>query len=184
MLYNKASSLVHSSNQAIVHHIFRSNTNGTTPSECWIKVINLVKKLLSTCRFVKKSIETIIRWLQTSCNWAIDIRKILNWSECTWNWSNISVYLFIKLILLCLTPIIPWDQKLVVSCLGTLWEEKYFFSNFFFWTSELHISQAFRQHQAHQLSTPYESMVNFCSKWVVTSFFLYFLKSSYMWSCG
>jgi hypothetical protein len=31
-----------------------------------------------------------------------------------------------------LTPEIPWDQKLVDCCLGSLCEEKYFFFNFFF----------------------------------------------------
>jgi hypothetical protein len=31
-----------------------------------------------------------------------------------------------------LTPKIPWDQKLVDRCLGSLCEEKYFFFNFFF----------------------------------------------------
>jgi hypothetical protein len=36
--------------------------------------------------------------------------------------------------------------------------------------SELHISQAFQQHQARQIPTPYELMVKFCSKYVVNSF--------------
>jgi hypothetical protein len=46
-----------------------------------------------------------------------------------------------------LTPKIPWDQKLVDCCLGSLCEDFYFFFNFFFKTSELHISQAFCEHQ-------------------------------------
>jgi hypothetical protein len=77
-----------------------------------------------------------------------------------------------------LTPKIPWDQKLVDRSLGSLCEEKYFFSNFFFWISELRISQAFLKHQAHQIWIPYVPMVKFCSKWVLNLFFLYFLQSS------
>ena len=61
-----------------------------------------------------------------------------------------------------LTPKIPKDQKLVDCCLGSLCEEEYFFFNFFFWTSELHILQAFREHQAHPIPTPYEFVANFC----------------------
>jgi hypothetical protein len=49
--------------------------------------------------------------------------------------------------------------------------------------SELHNSQAFYQHQARQIPTLYDP-VNFCSKWVVNSFFLYFLGNSQMQSCG
>jgi hypothetical protein len=32
----------------------------------------------------------------------------------------------------------------------------------FFWMSELHISEAFREHQARPIPTPYEPVVNFC----------------------
>jgi hypothetical protein len=53
-----------------------------------------------------------------------------------------------------------------------LCEEKYIFFNIFFWTSELHILQAFQEHQTRQIPTPYESGVKFCSKWVLSSFFL------------
>jgi hypothetical protein len=42
-----------------------------------------------------------------------------------------------------LTPKILWNQKLVDCSLGNLYEEKLKKFNFFFWTSELHISQAF-----------------------------------------
>jgi hypothetical protein len=56
--------------------------------------------------------------------------------------------------------------------------------NFFFWTSELHISQAFRKHQANPIPTPYEPVANFCWKQVLSSFFLYFLRSSYKQPCG
>jgi hypothetical protein len=59
-----------------------------------------------------------------------------------------------------------------------------FFSIFIFWTGELHISQAFCRHQARPIPTPYEPVVKFCSKWVLSSFFLYFLRSSYMQPCG
>jgi hypothetical protein len=63
----------------------------------------------------------------------------------------------------------------------------YFFFNSFFWTSELHISQAFRKHQARPFPTPYEPVANFCWKQVLNSFFMYFLRSSYMkpygWNC-
>jgi hypothetical protein len=79
-----------------------------------------------------------------------------------------------------LTPKIPWDQKLVNCCLGSLCKEKYFWFNFFFWTSELHISQAFREYQVRQILTPYEPVANFCWKRVFSSFFQYFLRSSYM----
>ena len=79
-----------------------------------------------------------------------------------------------------LTPKIPWDQKLVDCCLDSLWEEIFIFFNFFFWTSELHISQAFREHQARQISTLYELVEKFCWRWVISSFFMYFLNSSYM----
>jgi hypothetical protein len=34
--------------------------------------------------------------------------------------------------------------------------------NFHFWTSELHISQAFREHQARPILTLYEPVVKFC----------------------
>jgi hypothetical protein len=34
------------------------------------------------------------------------------------------------------------------------------------------------------IPTPYESMVNFLSKWVVNSFFLYLLRSSYVQLCA
>jgi hypothetical protein len=61
----------------------------------------------------------------------------------------------------CLTPKIPIDQKLVDCCLGSLCEEKLFFFNFFFCTSELHISQAFREHQARPIPTPYEPVAIF-----------------------
>ena len=63
-------------------------------------------------------------------------------------------------------------------------KQNMFFKFFSFWTSELHNSQAFRQHQARLIPTPYDPMVNFYSKRVVSSFFLYFLKSSYMQPCG
>jgi hypothetical protein len=46
--------------------------------------------------------------------------------------------------------------------LGSLCEEFLFFFNFFFWTSELHISQAFREHQARPILTLYEPLANFC----------------------
>ena len=81
---------------------------------------------------------------------------------------------------------IPWDQKLVDCSLGSLCEEFFFFI-FFFWTSELHISQAFREYQACLIPTLYESVANFCWKWVSSSFFFHFLRSSYMlpygWKC-
>jgi hypothetical protein len=44
--------------------------------------------------------------------------------------------------------------------------------------SELHISQASQEHQIHPILTPYELVVKFCSKWVLSSFFIYFLRSS------
>jgi hypothetical protein len=68
--------------------------------------------------------------------------------------------------------------------LGSLCEEKSLFFNFFFWTSELHISQAFREHQARPIPTPYEPVANFCWKQVLSSFSFYFMRSSYMQPCG
>jgi hypothetical protein len=50
--------------------------------------------------------------------------------------------------------------------------------------SELDILQAFCEHQARPIPTLYEPVVKFCSKRVLSSFFLYFLKSSYMQPCG
>jgi hypothetical protein len=50
--------------------------------------------------------------------------------------------------------------------------------------SELHISQAFCEHQARPIPTPYEPVANFCWKQVLSSFFMYFLRSSYMQPCG
>jgi hypothetical protein len=79
-----------------------------------------------------------------------------------------------------LSPKIPCKQKLVNCYLGSLYEEFIYFFNFFFWTSKLHILQAFWDHQARPISTPYEPMVKFCSKWVLCSFFLYFFKSSHV----
>jgi hypothetical protein len=51
---------------------------------------------------------------------------------------------------------------LVDCCLGNLCEEKQSFFNFFFWTSELHISQAFCEHQECPIHTPYEPVASFC----------------------
>jgi hypothetical protein len=82
-----------------------------------------------------------------------------------------------------LTPKIPWDQKLVDCCLGSLCEDFYFIFKFFFWTSELHISQAFHEHQACPIPTLYEPVANFCWKQVLSSFFMYFLRNSYMQPC-
>jgi hypothetical protein len=60
-----------------------------------------------------------------------------------------------------LTPKIPSDQKLLDCRLGSFCEEKFFFFNFFFWTSALSISQAFREHEARPILTPYAPVVNF-----------------------
>jgi hypothetical protein len=64
---------------------------------------------------------------------------------------------------------------------------KEFVFNFFFWTSDLYISQAFWQYQACQILTPYEPVMKFCTKRVLIYFFMYFLRSSYMepygWNC-
>jgi hypothetical protein len=58
------------------------------------------------------------------------------------------------------------------------------FFSIFFWTSELRISQAFCEHQARPIPTLYEPMANFCWKHVLSLFFMYFLRSSYMQPCG
>jgi hypothetical protein len=67
-----------------------------------------------------------------------------------------------------LTRKIPLDQNLVDCSLDSLYEEKISFFLFFFWTSELHISQVFQEHQVCPILTPYEPMVNFCLKWILT----------------
>jgi hypothetical protein len=46
------------------------------------------------------------------------------------------------------------------------------------------ILQAFREHQAHPIPTPYEPVANFCWKQVWSSFFMYFIRRSYMQPCG
>jgi hypothetical protein len=51
---------------------------------------------------------------------------------------------------------------MVDCCLGNLCEEKYKKIELFFLTSELHILQAFCEHQARPILTPYEPVVNFC----------------------
>jgi hypothetical protein len=54
---------------------------------------------------------------------------------------------------------------------------------FFFWTSQLHMSQAFWQCQAQQILTLYEHVMNLCSKWILY-FFEELLKISYLTSYG
>ena len=46
-----------------------------------------------------------------------------------------------------LIPKIPWQQEVVLCYLDSFWKEKHLFFNLFVWTSKLHISQAFPQHQ-------------------------------------
>jgi hypothetical protein len=46
--------------------------------------------------------------------------------------------------------------------LDSLYEEIVFLKIFFFWMSELHILQAFREHQARPIPIPSEPVVNFC----------------------
>jgi hypothetical protein len=60
--------------------------------------------------------------------------------------------------------------------LGSLLEEKSFFFNFFFWTSELYISQAFQEHQARQIPTPYEARGEFLFKTGFEFIFLVFFE--------
>jgi hypothetical protein len=49
--------------------------------------------------------------------------------------------------------------------------------------SELHISQAFRQHQTHQIPNPYELVVNFYSKWIVNNSYLSnYGQIAYFWT--
>jgi hypothetical protein len=49
-------------------------------------------------------------------------------------------------------------------------------SIFFFWTSELHILQAFREHQARQIPTPYEPMAKKIMKTGIKLIFHVFSK--------
>jgi hypothetical protein len=73
-----------------------------------------------------------------------------------------------------LTPKISWNQKLFDCNFGSLCEEFLFFQFFLLdeWTTYF----------ISILGTP--SMYNSCSKWILSSFFLYFLRSSYMKPCG
>jgi hypothetical protein len=51
--------------------------------------------------------------------------------------------------------------------------------------SELHISQAFREHQAHPIPTLYEPVASFCWNQVLYEFFRELMWSyKYMQSCG
>jgi hypothetical protein len=50
------------------------------------------------------------------------------------------------------------------SLFGQLLGRGIFFNFFFLGTSEPDFSQAFREHQARSIPTPYEPVVNFCSK--------------------
>jgi hypothetical protein len=50
----------------------------------------------------------------------------------------------------------------------------FFLSIFFFWTSELHILQAFWEHQARQFLIPYEPVVKFSFKMGIKLIFLVF----------
>ena len=49
--------------------------------------------------------------------------------------------------------------------------------------SELHISQAYWQHQARHIPTPYELVVNFYSKWIKFVFHVFYeeLLHATMW---
>ena len=67
---------------------------------------------------------------------------------------------------------------------GQLMWRKIIFFQFFLKRNELHISKAFQEHQTCLIPASYEPMVKFCLKRVLNSFFLYFLKSSYIHSCG
>jgi hypothetical protein len=63
-------------------------------------------------------------------------------------------------------------------------EEKYIFSNFFLWTSELPKPQALYKQQVHPIPTPFEPMANFCWKHVSNSCSLSSLVSLNMQPCG
>jgi hypothetical protein len=63
-----------------------------------------------------------------------------------------------------------WSFNIWAACE----KENTFFLNYFFRTSELHISEAFFQHQAHPILTMYEPMIKFCSKSIVSYFFVIF----------
>jgi hypothetical protein len=75
----------------------------------------------------------------------------------------------------------PWNFLVIKNWLFDVWaisrNKISFLFNYYFWMSKLNISQAFWQHQACPIPTLHKPMVNFCSKWVVSSFFLYFLRT-------
>jgi hypothetical protein len=65
-----------------------------------------------------------------------------------------------------------WLIAVCVACT----KKNIFVSTFFFWMSEVHISQAFWEHQACQIPIPYEPVVKFCSKLVFMFILLVFSK--------
>jgi hypothetical protein len=54
------------------------------------------------------------------------------------------------------------DWELVDCCLGRFCAKECLFSNIFIQTSELYISEAFRDHQARQIPSLYQTAANIC----------------------
>jgi hypothetical protein len=52
------------------------------------------------------------------------------------------------------------DREVVDCCLGCFCAEECLFSNIFIQTSELYISEAFREHQARQIPSLYQTAAN------------------------
>jgi hypothetical protein len=83
-----------------------------------------------------------------------------------------------------LTPKIPWDLKLVDCSLGSLCGDFFYFFIFYFLFKNLDEWTTYFTRFLGSPSTLYEPVVKLCSKWVLSSFFLYFLSNSYMQPCG
>jgi hypothetical protein len=82
-----------------------------------------------------------------------------------------------------LIPKIPWDQKLVDCCLGSLCEEFFFFSIFPF-RQVNYIFHKLSVNTKHVQFRLYMSRGEFLLKTSIKLIFMYFLRSSYMQPCG
>jgi hypothetical protein len=89
-----------------------------------------------------------------------------------------------KILLSFLIPKIPWDQKLVDCNLDNLCKEKYFFSIFFFLTSEFHIFHKLSRNTKHIQSDSVwartEVLLKVGIRFICPVFFEEFLHAS-MW---
>jgi hypothetical protein len=76
------------------------------------------------------------------------------------------------------------DQKLVVCCFGILEGKNNVLKIFSFGWVNYIFHKLSSNTKYIKIPASYELKVNFCSKWVLTLFFMCFLGSSYRWSCS